>query len=791
MTRQHLFTATILLHCLGAAVFAAGPARTEPAGLSISGIYPQLAAFSPEGEVGIGAVVPWADRLWWITYPPHLRHGSVDKLYSIDDQRRLMIHLESVGGTHACRLIHRESNQLLIGPYLIDTQGKVRAFDVKKALPGRLTAIARHLTDPANKVYYVDMEGPVWEANVHTLETKKLFEKPLPGWHGKGAYSGQGRLVVANNGEVTNINDLDKSLIKIDLKAKTPEEMGVLGEWSGNDWRIIERHQFTDVTGPGGIHGNAKESDPLWSIGWDHRSVILKLLDDGRWHTFRLPKAALTYDHRGGWYTEWPRIREVGEGRMLMDMHGMFYEFPKTFSAASTGGIKPIASHLRYVPDFCNWNGRLVLAGDDTSIMQNPMAGQSQSNLWFGKWEDLATFGPKSGWGGPWIADNVQSGEPSTPFLVAGFDERVAHLANHGDQPVKISLESDSQGNGKWQPQETISLEPKTYAYHLLPANLSAEWLRASIDKNAKVSLVFHFSGRGHRPDDGSKLFASMASIDDNSAGRAALIRPAKHNRNLQVLMADGKYWEVDEHLAFSQPDSRADEVAKVCAVLPEFSVDAASVMMTHKGVIYRLPKGNARYDAPVDGQAMRCKRECLSERFLVNAHGTIYLMGRESGLPALQPVCSHGRQIYDFCTWRGLLVMSGTKRDASPDGNYFGSSDAGLWFGHIDDLWKFGKPVGRGGPWKDSAVKQNEPSDPYLMAGYDQKSITLSHDRPRDVIFAIEVDIDHTGWHKYKKITVPAGKATTHKFEPGYSAHWLRVTSDVDCRASAQCVYE
>ncbi len=88
------------------------------------------------------------------------------------------------------------------------------------------------------------------------------------------------------------------------------------------------------------------------------------------------------------------------------------------------------------------------------------------------------------------------------------------------------------------------------------------------------------------------------------------MIRPAKANRNLQVVTADHKYWEVDEQLAFSQPESRAEEVEKVCAVLPEFAVDAASVIMTHKGDKYRLPKGNDLYDQPIAGQSMRCKRD-------------------------------------------------------------------------------------------------------------------------------------------------------------------------------------
>ncbi len=48
---------------------------------SVSGIYPSLAMFNNEGECGTGAVVPWADRLWVITYGPHLPFGSSDKLY--------------------------------------------------------------------------------------------------------------------------------------------------------------------------------------------------------------------------------------------------------------------------------------------------------------------------------------------------------------------------------------------------------------------------------------------------------------------------------------------------------------------------------------------------------------------------------------------------------------------------------------------------------------------------------------------------------------------------------------
>ena len=76
---------------------------------SISGIYPRLAYYNNEGECGTGAVVPWADRLWVITYGPHLPNGSSDKLYSISPDYQQTVYKESIGGTPANRMIHKES----------------------------------------------------------------------------------------------------------------------------------------------------------------------------------------------------------------------------------------------------------------------------------------------------------------------------------------------------------------------------------------------------------------------------------------------------------------------------------------------------------------------------------------------------------------------------------------------------------------------------------------------------------------------------------------------------------
>ena len=171
----------------------------------------------------------------------------------------------------------------------------------------------------------------------------------------------------------------------------------------------MEESQFTEVTGPGGIHGAEEEEDPIWASGWDERSVKLMLRHRGVWSSFRLPKASFTYDGKHGWHTEWPRIREIGGDRALMTMHGMFWEFPLTFRTLDTSGLRPLSSYLKMVVDFCLWEDRLVLACNDASKFDNALVGQAQSNFWFLDPSGLTDLGPVSGFGGVWLEDDAVS----------------------------------------------------------------------------------------------------------------------------------------------------------------------------------------------------------------------------------------------------------------------------------------------------------------------------------------------------------------------------------------------
>jgi hypothetical protein len=112
------------------------------------------------------------------------------------------------------------------------------------------------------------------------------------------------------------------------------------------------------------------------------------------------------------------------------------------------------------------------------------------------------------------------------------------------------------------------------------------------------------------------------------------------------------------------------------------------------------------------------------------------------------------------------------------------------LWVGAVDDLWRFGKPRGLGGPWKDTKVRAGVPSDPYLFTGYDQKTLTLSTDTPARI--TLEADLTGTGlWVKYQSFDVSPGEDKVHTFPASFGAYWLRCISDTDAIVSAQLKYD
>jgi len=578
----------------------------------ISGIYPHLTMRNQGAECGTGAVVPWQGSLWAITYSPHSPAGSSDKLYEVTPDLEQRIFEGSVGGTHANRMIHKESNQLLIGPYLIDGEKNIRVISPKK-LFGRLTGIARHLSDPANKVYYATMEEGFYEVNVNTLETHCFIrdgnrgapetgiDSQLPGYHGKGLYSGQGRVVYANNGERGPRVTVDPTITS-----------GALAQWFGEgDWKMVRRNQFTEVSGPSGVYGSeTPKTDPIWSMGWDARSLILALLEDGQWYYYRLPKASHSYDGSHGWNTEWPRIREIGQEDLLATMHGTFWRFPATFSRTSSAGIAPRSNYLKVVGDFCRWNDRIVLGCDDSAksefINTRPFkakhAGpkQSNSNLWFIPPEKLDQLGPAIGRGSVWLRDEVKANTPSDPYLFSGYDYRQLHLTHQAPHCVTFTLEIDIAGNDTWETLKEIPVSPGTSESHVFADAEQGAWIRLRADRDASgVTANFQYRSKDGRSTTNDPRFAGIATIE-SSAATGGLMRSLAYDKlGLVASDPDGEqigYYELNPQMELVPVDNPPAASGLVAAVRPPanvVTVDAASVVVVEDGKRYRLPKND------------------------------------------------------------------------------------------------------------------------------------------------------------------------------------------------------
>ena len=94
---------------------------------------------------------------------------------------------------------------------------------------------------------------------------------------------------------------------------------------------------------------------------------------------------------------------------------------------------------------------------------------------------------------------------------------------------------------------------------------------------------------------------------------------------------------------------------------------------------------------------------------------------------------------------------------------------------------------VGFGEPWKRTRVQPGEPSDPFLMTGYDHKELELQHDADKAVTFALEADLCGDGQCTVvQDFVVPSGDTVRHVFPRGWSAYWVRLRVDVACAATA-----
>jgi hypothetical protein len=454
-----------------------------------SGVVPSLAQVGdlgpPRSEIGVGCLMPWAGKLYVLNYNSHKeRSGRGVSLRRIHEDMTMEIVPETRGvdGTYTNRFIHFPSNQLVIGPHVIDAEHNIRT--VPELRPLRVCGTTRHLADPDHLVYVLCMEGELFELNVRTLGCRQVFDLneqlgTLGEFkvHYKDCYAAFGRLVVCSN----EYHEPDW---------KREQAQGRLAEFDGRRWTVLEEKPFTCIS------GRHDFGETIFATGWDQASALMKVFTkaDGKWTTYRLPKASHCFDHK--WQTEWPRIRETEHERLLMDHHGMFYELSPWAYGGRVWGVRPISTHLWVLGDFCSWRGMLVMGADNASPShgQSPTTAEPQSGLWFGKTDDLWRFGKPRGWGGPWWEEKVRAGEPSDPYLMTGFEHKCVHVSHDAGREVAFHVEVDFQGHGAFHRYTTLTAPAAGYAQHTFPTGFSAHWVRLVADADCVATAQFHYT---------------------------------------------------------------------------------------------------------------------------------------------------------------------------------------------------------------------------------------------------------------------------------------------------------
>lgn len=414
-------------------------------------------------------------------------------------------------------------------------------------------------------------------------------------------------------------------------------------------------------------------------------------------------------------------------------------------------------------------------------------------------------------------------GGPSDPVLFGGgYCGRCVHLAHRGDAAVTFKLESGC--GAAWREVTARAVPAKGYAHVEIPDDVDGDWIRVTTDCDVRgATCVFCYGTRGGQIRDDA-IFAPLADAVSQEPSIATVMRSG----TAASLPLDAVAWQIDparpappqptawQVLLGAPPRQLAadDPLATLLAeqaipASPDVTFDAASEIYRDGKRVFRLPKPldpvvAQVYQQPFASGWPRGLREVVTECSLLNAAGTFYVMPRATsgGAAKMQQVCSRGRRITDFCSWRGLLVLGGVWCDggsgpgssrvfASVDPSGMAATGPAVWIGDIDELWKLPPPTGRGGPWHGTPVAAGAASDPYLMGGHWKKLLEIDHDARDSVPVMIEVDPTGDGvWFEDSKLDVAPGAATAYTFPDGFAAQWVRLQAAAPCRITATFAY-
>ena len=413
-------------------------------------------------EAGIGAMMPWADKLWFVNYPDGYPDGEGMGLWSMGNDQVPTLVAEG-NYCDAGRIIY--SDILFIGHWAITTAGVVTAIS-GFAATDRIAAYAKS----GGGLYALTMGGVIYSVNASTLVAtvaNSNIESSL-------SISGQ-----AHGKAFWGHSDGIHYFAALNME----DGNGRLAAWNKNTntWTNLDANNGSWIE----IGGCYEFNQHVFAFGHDDLSGLMWVFDGqtyGPPKKFRLPLAS--DQMKAGYQQEWMRLRAVETERNLLDHHGMWYQLSPVLTGTDVGTtdfprMEPIARHMRTIPDFTNWNGRFVLGGNETSPQFGnmwPNTGQPQSGLMFLALDDIWGWGKPVGNGFWYRNASVSSGDVAWPMLMRGFDKKSLHLHNSTSTSIDVRVQVYTNGSTAY-PYDVITVAPHSYVHHEIPPAFTADWI--------------------------------------------------------------------------------------------------------------------------------------------------------------------------------------------------------------------------------------------------------------------------------------------------------------------------
>ncbi len=119
------------------------------------------------------------------------------------------------------------------------------------------------------------------------------------------------------------------------------------------------------------------------------------------------------------------------------------------------------------------------------------------------------------------------------------------------------------------------------------------------------------------------------------------------------------------------------------------------------------------------------------------------------------------------------------------------GQSNSNLWFTTFEKPDGLGPNTASGSVWLNEEISANEPSEPFLFAGWEKRCAWIQNDGETAVDFIFETDKTGNGnWDKLETVEIESGEAKLISFTNDETGEWIRVVTNKKTRATVSFNY-